>query len=94
MKPSAVNDDSVLNTVRAIVQRIAGPARTPPDVGPDTRLGEGFWLDSVEMLEVILACEEQFGLTFEESRDITPETMRTLGTLAATVRSRLAALGR
>ena len=65
-------EDSVLARVRRVVVRTAGATRTPPDPGPDTPLGEaGFWLDSVDLVEVIVACEEEFGVTFdgETNRD-------------------------
>lgn len=79
----------VFEAVRAIVEGVAGAARTPPNVGPDTRLQEGFWLDSMEMLEVALACEQRFGIVFEESRDLTPESLATLGSLARLVSARV-----
>jgi hypothetical protein len=52
-----VNAAQVLEGVQAIVAEIAGAHRTPSDAGPETPLGEdGFWLDSIDVLEVILAC--------------------------------------
>jgi hypothetical protein len=53
---------SVLERVQALVVGIAGPDRTPPDAGPDTPLIHGgFWLDSVSLLELIIACEAGSG---------------------------------
>jgi len=53
--------DAVLPRVLSVVSRIAGPGRTPPDAGPGTGLsGPGYWLDSVDLLEVVLACEREF----------------------------------
>ena len=69
--------------------RVAGPSRTPADSGPDTRLsGAGFWLDSIELLEVIVACEAEFGITFDAMRDLTGSALETLGSLADLVRSK------
>lgn len=79
----------VFEAVRAIVERVAGAARTPLGAGPQTRLQEGFWLDSIEMLEVVLECEQQFGIVFEETRDLTPEALASLGSLARLVTARL-----
>jgi acyl carrier protein len=82
-------DDSVLARVQRVAARIAGPARTPPDAGPDTPLGEGgFWLDSVDLVEVIVACEEEFGLTFEAEVDFTPEALATVKNLSALICSK------
>lgn len=70
----------------ALVAHVAGPERTPPDAGPDTRLsGGGFWLDSVAMLELIVTCEERFGVTFDSEGDLTRDTLGSVGTLAAVI---------
>jgi acyl carrier protein len=83
--------DRILERVQRVVARTAGAARTPADAGPDTPLGEaGFWLDSVEVVEVIVACEGEFGLAFEGDRDLTPESLRTVRSLAAMIRSKVA----
>jgi acyl carrier protein len=75
-----------LDAVRALVARVAGPSRTPADSGPDTPLSEGgFWLDSVDLLEVVVGCEEAFGIAFDATRDLTRDAVETLGTLAALI---------
>jgi acyl carrier protein len=75
--------------VRVIVTEIIGPSRLPPDVGADTPLGEGgLWLDSLEMLQLILACEVRFEITFRPAEDLVGDSLRTLGTLAALIRRR------
>ncbi len=81
--------ETVVHDVLAIVQRVAGPGRTPDGAGADTRLADGFWLDSMEMLDVVLACEQHFGIVFEEGRDLTPASLATVGHLAAAVCARL-----
>ncbi len=81
--------DSTVERIQAIVAGIARPDRTPPDAGTATPLGEGgFCLDSVDLLQVIVACEEQFGILFEPETDLTRETLRTVGSLAAVVRAK------
>jgi acyl carrier protein len=85
-----VSDQSALARVCAIVIRIAGPGRTPPGAGPDTPLHEGgFWLDSVETLEVIIACEEEFDMVFDWERELTPQSVHTPRCLAGAVASKL-----
>jgi acyl carrier protein len=81
-----VTGDRILDRVQAVVARIAGPSRTPRDAGPDTPLGEGgYWLDSVDLLEVIVACEKEFGL-FDDERDLTTEGLGTARNLAEVIR--------
>ena len=49
----------------AILTRVAGLDRTPRRAGRQTPIGEnGFWLDSVDLVEVVLACEEAFAVEF------------------------------
>lgn len=79
---------TVVERVQAIVCGIAGPHRTPVDAGSRTRLGEGgFWLDSTDLLEVLIACESEFGIVFDSTTDLTVETLSTLGSLADVVRN-------
>lgn len=82
-------DNSTLARVLALAVRIAGPSRTPAGAGPDSPLGDdGFWLDSIALLELTLACEEAFGITFDPGRDLTRHTLRTVGTLTALIEAR------
>lgn len=78
--------DATLASIRVIVEQVAGSRRIPAQVGPETRLSEGgFWLDSVELLQVIVACEERFGIVFDANQDLTPDALETLATLTALV---------
>ena len=83
-----ITRDPLLDATRAVVGRIAGPSRTPPDPGPETRLGEEYWLDSVELLEVLVACENEFGIVFDDVRDLEAGALDTLGTLTNLIRSK------
>ena len=84
-------EDALVRQVLAIVSRIAGDRRTPPAAGPDTPLGEdGFWLDSVDLLEVVLACDEAFGIVFDAAQDLTSETLGTVSSLARAIRRKQA----
>lgn len=87
--------DDVARRVHEIVAGVAGADRTPANPGPDTPLGaEGFWLDSVELLEVIIACEQEFTIElFGEGEDASAQ-LRTVETLAEAIHARLAPAGR
>ncbi len=86
-----IPDDLILQRVQAIVAQTAGASQTLPEVGPDTPLGkEGFWLDSVDALMVILACEQEFGVAFDGADDLTAEALRSARNLAALIRRKLA----
>jgi acyl carrier protein len=82
-----MTDDRCVERVQAIVERVAGPARSVPGAGPDTRLADdGFWLDSAAMLEVVLACEEEFGIVFDWEAELSPEVLDTIRSLAEAIR--------
>ena len=84
-----MSDDARLERVQAIVVRVAGPARTPPHVNPDTSLAhDGFWLDSIAMLEVLVACEEEFGVVFDWQAELTPEVLTTIRSLADVIQKK------
>jgi acyl carrier protein len=78
--------DALADRVLGIVLRVAGPSRTPSDAGPDTPLGDGgFWLDSVDLVEVVVACELEFAISFEGESDITRDALATSRTLAGLI---------
>ena len=80
-----------LERVQAIVTLVAGPDRSPPDAGPDTRLSDGgFWLDSVAVLEAIIACEAEFGVVFEPETDFTEQSLSTVRTLFSLIQAKRA----
>jgi acyl carrier protein len=86
-----MNDDDIVTRVIALAARIAGPARTPDEVGPDTSLTEGgFWLDSVALVEVIVACEAEFFVEFDSEEDLTTGALESIGSLATVIERKLA----
>jgi acyl carrier protein len=85
-------EDPIVAAIRALAIGIAGPHRMPGDAGADTDLG-GDRLDSVELLELVVACETEFGIVFEAGRDLTSDAVATLGSLAALIRSKQGAGG-
>jgi acyl carrier protein len=90
-----MDQSAVLDALRGLVAGLVGPARMPADLGADTPLAEGgLWLDSVELLELIVACETEWAITFEPARDLAGDNLETLGTLAALVHARSSGLSR
>ena len=80
----------VLDRLTAIVAAVAGPDRVPPGATPDTPLGaDGYWLDSVDVLEVILACEREFGAALDQDEDLTAEALGSVRSLGETIRRKL-----
>ena len=79
----------IVDRVFDVVCRVAGPARTPADAGLDTPLGGGgFWLDSVDLVEVAVACEHEFALAFDSELDLTREALATARSLAELIASK------
>jgi acyl carrier protein len=79
-----VSDHDVL----AVVARIAGPGRSPAGASAATPLTEeGFWLSSLELVELVVACEEAFGVMLDPERDLLPGSLRSVGSLAAVIRA-------
>jgi acyl carrier protein len=84
--------DDVLERVLKLVAGVAGPERTPADADAATPLLEGgFWLDSVDLLETVLACEEQFGIELDRRADLAGDALVTVGGLATAISRRLPA---
>ena len=83
-----MGDDPILERVKAIVTKIAGPTRTPPRVDAKTPLGEdGLWLDSLDLFEAILACEEGFGVQIDAGAEATADALHTVQGLADLIRA-------
>lgn len=77
----------IVDRLLVIVMTIAGPQRTPADAGANTRLwGGGFWLDSIELMHLMLACDDAFGPPAGALPP--PESLETVGALAATLAAR------
>jgi acyl carrier protein len=83
--------DDTITRIIVLASRLAGPERTPRGAGPETPLAEGgFWLDSVGLLEMVVACEEEFGVEFDSEQDLTAEALGTVGDLATVIERKLA----
>jgi acyl carrier protein len=80
--------DETRDGVLEIVARVAGVGRVPTQPDLSTPLRDGYWLDSMELLDVVLACESRFGVAFVEGVDLTPENLATVGTLVGLIERR------
>jgi acyl carrier protein len=79
-------DDPVVTRLLEIVEYVAGAHRLPDDLGVHTPItAGGLELDSVAVLELILACETEFSVTFDPRTDLTREALHTIGSLARSV---------
>ena len=86
-----MTNDDTLTCLIALASRVAGPERTPQGAGSDTPLMQaGFWLDSVGLLELVVACEAEFQVAFDPERDLTVDALATIGSFAAVVEAKLA----
>ena len=84
-----MDDEAMVEELRAVVARVVGARRAPADTGAGTVLRDGgLWLDSMELLQVVIACEAQFGITFKPAEDLLGDGLETLGTLAGVIRRR------
>ena len=84
-----LSSDSILARVLSIISEIAGPNRTPPDAGRSTRLWNGgFWLDSIDLIDLMLACDAAFGTVFEGPSGASIADTRTVGDLVAVIEAR------
>ena len=83
-----VSGDPLLEAVRAIVARIAGPGRSPAYADRETRLSDGYWLDSIDLLKTVLACEAELGVRFDAETDFDPGHFSNLGTLTDLIRAK------
>lgn len=81
----------LLPRILALASEIAGPTGRPVSLGPETLLaGGGFWLDSVGLLELVLACEREFGVVLDPVQDLGPTTLRSVRSLASAIEAKLA----
>jgi acyl carrier protein len=72
--------------VLAEVARVVGADRVPAGAGPELLLSrEGLWLSSLELVEVVAACEEAFGVFLDPETDLTTDTLHSVGSLVATL---------
>jgi len=75
--------DELINRLRAVIVRALNmPGLKPEAIDPDAPLiGEGLGMDSVDMLELVVELEKEFGLV-EEELDFGREVFGSVRTLA------------
>lgn len=79
--------DRLVSVLRRSVDAVPLPEHMDESTG---LLGEGIGLDSVEILKLVCAIEEEFALTIDES-ELTAGRFRTVGALAAFIEEKRAA---
>jgi acyl carrier protein len=84
-----MDDGVLLDRLRGVITRVVGATRIPADVSADTGLADGgLWLDSMDLLQVVLASEVEFGITFKPAEDLLGGGLETLRTFAELIRRR------
>ena len=75
-----------LSRLIGILTNVAGPDRTPERVGVETPINEGgFWLDSADLLEVLLSCEAAFSVELDPSTLLPEEAELTVARLMSAI---------
>jgi acyl carrier protein len=84
-----MSGELIAERLQQLVTKLAGATRIPADASPDTPLrDDGYWLDSVDLVELVVACEHEFGVLFEGETDLTPTALSTVRTLAELIASK------
>jgi acyl carrier protein len=76
-------DDLKAQLKKMIVERLFLKVK-PEDIGDDENLMDEYNIDSVNLFEVIVGLEDEFGITLEEE-DFNLETFSTVNNIAAFV---------
>ena len=80
-------DDPVLPRLLSLVEEVAGAVSASGRLGrPHSLDGGGLDLDPPAILEPLLSGEIEFSITFDPRIDLTPDAVRTIGSLAGSVR--------
>ena len=83
--------EAIVAEVSRLAASLSGRARSDAGADADTPLANGgFWLDSIALLELVVACEQTFGVSLEEI-ELTPDDLSTVGRLAGLIAGRMAA---
>ncbi len=83
-----MDSNAVTDRVKQIIVQHINPGLKIDELRDDTPLiGRGLGLDSVSLLELVVALETDFGMRFDE-RDMTPELFADVASIANYVGSR------
>jgi acyl carrier protein len=88
-----VKSDVLARLGRIITENILGNGSKRPVTAETPLLSYGLDLDSVAVLQLIMAVEVEFGVYFDE-HDLSVELFRTTGTLAEAVARKMSAQSR
>ena len=89
-RPSREAPDELVSRLVSLLRRTVEVVTMPSQVDRSTGLlGEGIGLDSVEILKLVCAIEEEFDLTIDESQ-LTAARFKTVGSLATFIHERSA----
>ncbi len=81
--------EEILAFLRAILTERLKLASNADSLGEETGLlGQGIGLDSIEILQLVAAIEEEFGLTLD-GNELKPDHFGTVGSLVTFVQERL-----
>jgi acyl carrier protein len=84
-----MSNDEILAAIIELADSTEG-ATKPHTLDAETPLSEGgFSLDSLGLIELLMACEDRFGIALDAS-ELLPQQLSTVGTLAVLIQSRLA----
>ena len=84
-----MNVDSVEEGIKKILMDVINPDLGSEELTGETGLvGKGIGIDSVGLLELVSAIENEFGIYFEED-DLTPELFQDIRSVAAYVEQRI-----
>jgi serine O-acetyltransferase len=88
--PSKPAPSDMLERLIDLLRRNVEAVPLPADMNESTGLlGEGIGLDSVEILKIVCAIEEEFGLTLDES-ELTAARFKTVGSLVGFIQEKSA----
>lgn len=80
-----MDSNAVTDRVKQIIVQHINPGLKIDELRDDTPLiGRGLGLDSVSLLELVVALETDFGMRFDE-KDMTPELFANVGSIAGYV---------
>jgi acyl carrier protein len=81
--PAASADPALLDELRELIVSSLNLQEPPPDAGAGTPLyGEGFGLDSIDVLEIALVVSKRYGLQLKADDQNNVQIFQSLGSLA------------
>ncbi len=83
LPPAGSADPALLDELRELIVSSLNHQEPPPDPGAQTPLyGEGFGLDSIDVLEIALVVSKRYGLQLKADDENNVKIFQSLGSLA------------